>query len=123
MAANGSASLVAVFVAFFVSNRITANSPQNTGNCHKHKQSDFACCHFLAPVSGSRVSAPEIESDRQNRQIQDSRVDCGVSLPVFGLLFNPFPANTPPNEPVKKIASVFNRSMKAASLGAWAEMG
>jgi hypothetical protein len=46
----------------------------------------------------------------------------GVSA-GFGLDLSPFPARTPPNEPVKKIANVFNKSMKAASFGACAPIG
>ena len=34
------------------------------------------------------------------------------------LSLSPFEANTPPNDPVRKIANVLSKSMKAASLGA-----
>ena len=40
----------------------------------------------------------------------------GVSLGVLSL--SPFDANTPPSDPVKKMASVLSKSMKAASFGA-----
>jgi hypothetical protein len=35
----------------------------------------------------------------------------------FGLSLRPFDAKTPPNEPVRKIAKVLSKSIKAASLG------
>jgi hypothetical protein len=41
MSANGFASLIAIFVAFFVSNRIAANSPQNASQHHKYKHTNF----------------------------------------------------------------------------------
>lgn len=47
----------------------------------------------------------------------------GVSTGAFGLDFSPFPASTPPRDPVKKIERVFSKSMKAASLGACAPIG
>ena len=46
----------------------------------------------------------------------------GVS-PDFALDLSPLPASTPPNEPVRKIASVLSKSIKAASLGACAPIG
>ena len=73
---------------------------------------------LLAPDTGSDVRAPDVKSEARTRLGQDSRVAVGVSIGVFGLDFNPLPANTPPRDPVKKIESVFNRSMKAASFGA-----
>ena len=46
----------------------------------------------------------------------------GVS-PDFALDLSPLPASTPPSEPVRKIASVLSKSIKAASLGACAPIG
>ncbi len=40
----------------------------------------------------------------------------GVSVGV--LSFKPLEASTPPSDPVKKMASVLSKSMKAASFGA-----
>jgi hypothetical protein len=57
------------------------------------------------------------------QQGQESGVIFGVSVSGFGLDLSPLPASTPPRDPVKKIANVFKRSMKAASFGACAEIG
>jgi hypothetical protein len=73
---------------------------------------------IIAPDTGNDVRAPYVKSEARTRIGQDSRVDVGVSIGVFGLDFNPLPARTPPSDPVKKIARVFRRSIKAASLGA-----
>jgi hypothetical protein len=73
---------------------------------------------LLAPDTGSDVRAPYVKSEARTSIGQDSRVVVGVSTGVLGLDFNPLPARTPPSDPVKKMASVFNKSMNAASLGA-----
>jgi len=73
---------------------------------------------MFAPDTGNDVRAPDVKSEARTRIGQDSRVAVGVSTGGFGLDFNPFPARTPPSDPVKKIERVFNKSMNAASLGA-----
>jgi hypothetical protein len=100
----------------------------------KHMITIDASFILLLPIRELLCFAPKRESDRQIQQIQESRSNHGVSLPdkrlsmVFSysdlcLSFKPLDAKTPPNDPVRKIANVLSRSMKAASLGACAPIG
>jgi len=56
---------------------------------------------------------------------QSARTDTAYAIGSLGfsLGLRPLPASTPPSDPVRKMAKVLRRSIKAASLGACAPIG